>query len=233
MAAGIAHEINNPLAGILLYSTNMVKKVPEGSPLKEGLQVITRETTRCKGIIQELLEFSRGTEPKKMRHNINRVIEKALSVLDNEFRLRHIRVELRLGTINDSLLDENQMEQVFVNIMLNAAEAIEEKGQITISSYMNPAGKVIIVCIQDTGCGIAAENLPKLFEPFFSTKSKGTGLGLAVSYGIVRNHGGNIQVSSTPGKGTCFTIELPVQDAEKPGSSKEDRIGSAEASHHR
>jgi two-component system NtrC family sensor kinase len=211
MAAAIAHEINNPLAGVLLFSTNLAKKVPKEGPLKEGLDIIIHETIRCKSIIQELLEFSREREPQKALKNINDVINKALSILENEFRLHHISTEKALSAeLPDTLLDINQMEQVFVNLLLNAVEAIQEKGVITIKSYLDPSQTYEIIEIVDTGCGIAPDDINKIFEPFFSTKPKGTGLGLAVSYGIVRNHQGDIKVSSQPGRGTCFTIEIPV-----------------------
>jgi len=211
MAAGIAHEINNPLAGILLYSSNLIKKVPEGGPLKEGLEVIVQETVRCRTIIQDLLEFSRGKEPQKIPADINDIMEKTLSILENEFRLHHISVEKNLSKkIPDNLLDVNQMQQVFVNLFLNAVEAIQEKGKITVRSCMDPGQKSQRVEISDTGCGVPSENISKIFEPFFSTKAKGTGLGLAVSFGIVRNHQGDIKVSSQPGHGTRFTIEIPL-----------------------
>ena len=212
MAAGIAHEINNPLAGILLYSTNMIKKVPEGGPLKEGLQVIVHETVRCRGIIQELLEFSREKEPKKIPANINNIISKALSILENEFRLRHVRVEKHLAEcMPETLLDVNQMEQVFVNLLINGVEAIQdEQGTIKVSSAADPKTERLRIEVEDTGMGISNKNMERIFEPFFSTKPKGTGLGLSVNYGIVQKHGGNIQVFSQPGQGTRFTVEIPL-----------------------
>jgi signal transduction histidine kinase len=211
MAAGIAHEINNPLAGILLFSSRLSKQVPKEGPLKEGLEVIVRETVRCKSIIQELLEFSRDREPQKELVNVNDILEKALNILENEFRLHHIYIEKQLSSdIKETLLDVNQIEQVFVNLLLNAVQAIQEKGVITINSKMDPDGNRAQVEIEDNGCGIPPEHISKIFEPFFSTKAKGTGLGLAVSYGIVRNHGGDIQVFSGAGEGTRFTLEFPV-----------------------
>jgi two-component system NtrC family sensor kinase len=210
MAAGIAHEINNPLAGILLYSTNLVKKVPKDGPLKEGLEIIIHETIRCRGIIQELLEFSREQEPKKVLANVNEIIEKALSILENEFRLHHIHLEKRLATdIPEMLLDVNQMEQVFVNFLLNAIEAIEDQGAVTIRSRTEPDKKSVIVEIKDSGVGIPQEHMDRIFEPFFSTKAKGTGLGLAVNYGIIEKHQGQIQISSPPGQGTRVAVRLP------------------------
>lgn len=211
MAAGIAHEINNPLGGILLYSTNLLKKVPKEGPLKEGLEIVIQETMRCKIIIQDLLEFSREKEPKKTFANINNIIEKTLSMLENEFRLHHIRVEKLLSSeMPDIFVDVNQMHQVFVNLLLNAVEAIQDNSVITIRSRLDPGQNCVIVEITDTGSGIPSENMLKVFEPFFSTKAKGTGLGLAVSYRIIRNHQGDIQVSSQPGKGTRFTIKIPL-----------------------
>lgn len=221
MAAGIAHEINNPLTGILLYSTNLIKKVAEEGPLKEGLEVIIHETIRCRSIIQELLEFSREREPQKVLTNVNEVIEKSLIIMENEFRLHQIQLKKHLSTeIPDVLLDVNQMEQVFVNILINAVEAIQDRGAITVQSYMHSSQKFFRVEIADTGCGIAQEDLDKIFEPFFSTKEKGTGLGLAVSYGIVRGHQGSILVSSQPGSGTRFTIEIPLFNMD-PSTQKE------------
>ncbi len=210
MAAGIAHEINNPLAGILLYSSNMINKVPDLSPLKEGLDIIISETTRCKGIIQGLLEFSRDQEPQKVVTDINFIVKKSLKIVKNEFHIRHIIVDLKLGSSMMVFLDENQIEQVLVNILLNAIQAIDNNGTISIKTSANTKENELKIEITDSGCGIAQEQIDKIFDPFFSTKSKGTGLGLAVSYGIIKSHEGNIKAYSRPGEGTRFTITLPL-----------------------
>ncbi|MBW1785883.1 MAG: GAF domain-containing protein [Deltaproteobacteria bacterium] len=211
LAAGIAHEINNPLAGILLFSTNMKKKAGEDSPFSEGLDVIVSETIRCRGIIQELLEFSREREPQKSLNNVNKVLDKSLNILENEFRLNRISVKKDLMTdMPDMLLDGNQVQQVFVNVLINAVHAVEEHGEITIKSRVDTEEGTVAVDIADNGCGISPENRSRIFEPFFSTKAKGTGLGLAVSYGIVKNHKGDIRVSSESGQGTRFTITFPL-----------------------
>jgi len=211
MAAGIAHEINNPLAGILLFSSNLFKKVPDEGPLKEGLGIIMRETQRCKFIIQELLEFARDKEPRKSPANITTIIQKSLNILENEFRLRHIRIEKDFAPgLPDSCIDANQLEQVFVNLLLNAAQAIDDNGTITIRSHTNSARREIVVDVIDTGCGIPPEHLSQIFEPFFSTKKNGSGLGLAVSFGIIKNHQGRLEVSSRPGRGSHFTVRLPL-----------------------
>lgn len=211
MAAGIAHEINNPLAGILLFSTNMLKKTPPEGPIREGLDVIVQESQRCKSIIQDLLEFSRDKDPTKMPAKINDIIEKALNILNNEFRLNHIAVETDLSDNLPAIpMDAHLMQQVLVNLLLNAIEAIEEKGTVTIRSVMTPDRNYQKVEIEDTGRGIPKAHAGKIFDPFFSTKKSGTGLGLAVSYGIVQKHNGQIDMSSEPGKGTRFTIAIPA-----------------------
>jgi two-component system, NtrC family, sensor kinase len=212
MAAGIAHEINNPLAGVLLYSSNLLKKIPDDSPLKEGMEIIIRETQRCKIIIQDLLEFARYHEPQKTMVDIRKIIDRAINMLENEFRLKQIQItrsyskDLKIG-----MFDESQLQQVLVNLMLNSAQAIGENGTITIQTNMTSNGEQAIITVLDTGCGIAPEHMAKIFEPFFSTKKNGSGLGLAVSYGIVRNHQGKLTVESKLGKGACFTITLPTQ----------------------
>ena len=214
MAAGIAHEINNPLAGILLYSSNLVKKVPETGPLKKGLEVIIHETIRCRGIIQDLLEFSRQREPVKTLADLNGVINKALSILSNEFRLNRISLEKSLSDhLPNVLIDANQIEQVFINFFMNAIEAVQGQGQVSVRSYKDADNQGVVVEIQDSGMGIPQEHLERIFEPFFSTKPKGTGLGLAVNYGIIQKHGGQIRVSSQPGRGTTMTIRLPCDPA--------------------
>ena len=214
MAAGIAHEINNPLAGILLYSSNLVKKVPETGPLKKGLEVIIHETIRCRGIIQDLLEFSRQREPVRTLADLNGVINKALSILSNEFRLNRISLEKSLSDhLPNVLIDANQIEQVFINFFMNAIEAVQGQGQVSVRSYKDEDNQGVVVEIQDSGMGIPQEHLERIFEPFFSTKPKGTGLGLAVNYGIIQKHGGQIRVSSQPGRGTTMTIRLPCDPA--------------------
>ncbi|MGQ9671396.1 MAG: ATP-binding protein [Desulfosoma sp.] len=212
MAAGIAHEINNPLASILLYSTNALKKVPPDSPIKESLKIIVSETHRCRSIVRDLLEFSRDRKPSRSLENLNRIIEKVLVVLQNELMLHHLHLHKDLAPdMPDTLLDGRQMQQVFVNIILNAVEAMNPGGALEIRTFVDKVKGVHGVMIRDDGCGIPPELIHKIFEPFFSTRPKGTGLGLAVSYGIVKAHGGEISVESQTGLGTCFTITLPLQ----------------------
>jgi two-component system, NtrC family, sensor kinase len=215
MAAGIAHEINNPMGGILVYATLLMEEVPEEGPIREGLDIIAQETLRCKRIIQELLDFSRERPLLKEMADLNSVMEKALRILENEFKLRKIKLEKKLSPdLSPAFLDVNQIQQVFMNILINAVEATPEKGKVKVSTRPGPGGETVIAEIKDNGCGISSENLAKVFEPFFSTKEKGTGLGLSVSFGIIQNHQGQIDVSSLPGSGTHFSITLPVQAGE-------------------
>jgi signal transduction histidine kinase len=212
MAAGIAHEINNPLAGILLYGSNMRKKVPAGGHLADGLDIIIKETQRCKTIIQGLLDFARDSEPQRIMVNVNRIVESALGIVENEFHLRHVDIGLTLAKeMADTLLDENQIEQVVINLMLNALHAVDEYGHVSVKTFADEAAGTVRIEIEDDGCGIAEADLKKIFDPFFSTRPNGTGLGLSISYGIIRNHEGDIQVTSEPGKGTRFAIAFPIQ----------------------
>jgi signal transduction histidine kinase len=179
--------------------------------LKEGLEIIMQETQRCKSIIQGLLDFASDKEPRKTLADITTIIQQSLNILENEFRLRHISIVKDFArSPQDSCVDANQLEQVFVNLLLNAAQAIDDNGTITIRSRPNPARREIAVDVIDTGCGIPPENLSKIFEPFFSTQKNGSGLGLAVSFGIIKNHGGRLEVSSRPGEGAQFTVTLPL-----------------------
>lgn len=213
MAAGIAHEINNPLAGILLYSSNMAKKVDADSKLKEGLDIIVHETIRCRKIIQELLDFSRGREPKKQPSDINAIINKALAIIENEFRLHRIEVKKNLSPdIEEIMVDSSQIEQVVVNLLLNAIEAMSDGGGIWVNSWANEEDEIVMVEIKDNGPGISEAEIDKIFEPFFTSKPKGTGLGLSVSYGIIHNHLGRLRVESDAKQGASFLIELPFMN---------------------
>lgn len=211
MAAGIAHEINNPLAGVLLYSSNMIKKVPKGEALEEGLQVIIDETIRCRKIIQELLEFSKGSDPAKAPTDINETVFKALNILENEFLLKRVEVDKNLASdLPNVMADGSQMEQVFVNLLINAVQAVPNDGTVQVKSSLSEQESCVSIEVTDNGPGISRKEQSKIFEPFFSTKSNGTGLGLSVSYGIVRNHQGNISVQSRPGEGTQFIVKIPI-----------------------
>ncbi len=211
MAAGIAHEINNPLAGILLFSTSARKEVQEDGPVKECLDIIIRETIRCRDIIQNLLEFAREKQPKRSPTSINSILGRALGLLENFFLISRIKVAKNLPPgLPDCFVDENQIEQVFLNLLLNAIEAIGQNGKITVRTRFNPDFNCIVAEVEDTGCGIAREILSRIFDPFFSTKPAGHGLGLSVAYGLIKSHGGELKAFSGQGEGTRFIVELPI-----------------------
>jgi signal transduction histidine kinase len=221
MAAGIAHEINNPLTGILLFSSSLANKMTSTDPRRESLEVIIEETIRCRSILKDLLEFSRGSRPRKELADPNSVIAKAVSITENEFKIRRVRVDQEIGLgLPEILIDSSQIEQVLINLLINAAEATPANGRVSIKSLVDRQKQIFSVEVSDTGCGIPAENIDKIFEPFFSTKDKGTGLGLAVSYGIVLNHGGKLRYSKPSGWSTRFTVELPLHPPLDPDTLK-------------
>jgi signal transduction histidine kinase len=212
LAAGIAHEINNPLTSVLTFSSLMLKKAEDEQ--RERLEIIVKETTRCREIVRGLLNFARQNEPRKENCDINKIIEAALSLTKNQLKVSENRITVvkALADVPPQQLDPNQMLEVFVNIIINALDAMQTGGQLSVSTRPVDGGRTVEIRVADTGYGIPKENLAKVFDPFFTTKEpgKGTGLGLAVSYGIIDRHNGSIDVESELGKGTTFIIRLPV-----------------------
>ncbi len=211
MAAGIAHEINNPLTSILINTHLMLEKTKKKHKFYENLSLIAEETSRCSEIVRGMLEFSRQSPPQKVYTNVNDTLIRTLQLLENQASFQNIRIEKKFdNTLPPIELDQNKIKQVFWNLMLNASEAMPAGGTLTLSSRYSPDKKTIEIDFSDTGIGIAKEQINKLFDPFFSTKTSGTGLGLAVSYGIINQHHGKITVESKPGLGTTFTVGLPI-----------------------
>ena len=213
LAAGVAHEINNPLTGVLTFSSLMLKKVDEKNPWKKDLENIVEQTTRCRNIVRGLLDFARQRKPDKREWDIHTLIEQTLTLVEKQAPFQNIRIvkEFKTG-VPMLLVDADQIQQVFMNILLNAADAMAGNGgTLTIKTDLKDG--ITEVSFADTGCGIAKEHLSKLFDPFFTTKEtgKGTGLGLAISYGIIQSHGGDIEVESEVGKGSTFRIKLPIE----------------------
>jgi two-component system NtrC family sensor kinase len=237
LAAGIAHELNNPLTGILTFSHLLRKKMPDGSPEAEDLDLVIRETKRCAAIIRRLLDFAREKAPEKKYSDLNQIIEDTVRIVERPANLRDIEITMDLDrNLPPVWVDADLIKQVVMNMLVNAQQAIEEKGDITIRSRRvteamsaEPDTKpvpMVELAIIDTGCGIPEQNLKRIFDPFFTSKElgKGTGLGLSVSHGIVSAHGGTIKVESTVGEGSTFRVFLPVQPPSgNAGSSGSER----------
>jgi two-component system NtrC family sensor kinase len=231
LAAGIAHELNNPLTGVLTFSYLVRKNVPDGSRDADDLDLVIRETKRCAGIIRRLLDFSREKTPEKAYGNLNTIIKDTVLLIEQPAQVEDIEIILNLDEELPLIwLDENLIKQVIMNVLVNARHAIESGGTISIKTSVCRAedcpesittfGDMVEISITDTGCGIPESDLQKVFDPFFTTKGvgKGTGLGLSVSYGTVESHRGTIEVDSIEGKGTEFRIYLAINKKKDPES---------------
>jgi len=212
LAAGIAHEINNPLGGILIYSHLTLEDTPQDSPAYENLKKIVKETTRCRNIVRGLLEFARPKDPEMTLTAIPDLIEKTLAILERQAIFQNIVLRKEFSPLPRLVVDSSQLQQVFMNIIINAAEAMEGHGTLTIRASADEEAGWLSVEFIDTGHGIKPEDRERLFDPFFTTKEvgKGTGLGLAISYSIIKKHSGKILVRNEPGGGAVFTVLLPL-----------------------
>ncbi len=216
LAAGVAHEMNNPLGGILLYANLLLEKSADEDPQKEDLQRIVHETERCRKIVRGLLDFSRQTKLEMNVVDLNRIIEKTLELLITQTIFKNIEVSREFApNLPTVLIDVGQMQQVFINILFNAAEALEGEGKLKVTTAHDREDGCVKVIFEDDGPGISQENIQNIFDPFFTTKpiGKGTGLGLSIAFGIVRKHSGSIEVASEVGAGCIFTIKLPVMSS--------------------
>jgi two-component system NtrC family sensor kinase len=226
LSAGVAHELNSPLTGVVTFSHLMRERTPpENRQDLEDLDVIIEQANRCSRIIKELLGFARKDISEKAEVDINALVEGSISMVSKQSRFRNINITFGL---DDNLplvtADPNQLRQVVLNIFTNAADAMDDRGEFNIYTRMAVLEdrRFVEIVFTDTGPGIPPEHLGKVFEPFFTTKpvGTGTGLGLPVSYGIIKRHGGDILVSSDAGKGTSFTVRLPL-DVPKTDDLKE------------
>jgi two-component system, NtrC family, sensor kinase len=213
LAAGIAHEINNPLANASLCIQTLKKKIAlqeTGFDVVEKLDAVERNIDRASTIAQELLQFSRPRESEAIPFNINRVIQNTLTLM--QCKLSKVTVPLDLAPVPDILGDPGKLEQVLINVLSNSIEAMPDGGTISIATAVQEDMLIVKVC--DTGTGIESDNLSLIFDPFFTTKEigNGTGLGLSICHGIIRQHGGNIEVASKPGSGTVLSIKLPIRE---------------------
>jgi len=213
LSSGIAHEINNPLGIILGYTQLLMRTEQPNSDRFSDLKTIEKHVKSCKAIVEDLLNFARTSNAQKENLDIHTVIDDVIGFVRHHSNLEDIQIETVFAPkIPRALMDEKKIKQVLINLLMNAIHAVERKGTIRISTGLNDPASRITVEVSDTGHGIEKENLLRIFDPFFTTKptGEGTGLGLSVSYGIIKGHGGNITVKSEPGQGAAFTLSLPV-----------------------
>jgi two-component system NtrC family sensor kinase len=212
LAAGVAHELNNPLTGILTFSEALLDDVPEGSAMREDLEVIMRETFRCRQIVRDLLDFSRQARPNRQVLSVVPVLHKAIQLVNKQAAFHDIEFHLSLDDGDLRVLaDHNQLQQVFLNLIINARDAMDGKGVLRVVSRGDGDAHRVVVDVSDEGSGITPDIRHRIFEPFFSTKgTRGNGLGLAAVAAIVEQHKGEISVESEVGEGSTFRIELPA-----------------------
>jgi len=216
LSAGIAHEINQPLTGVLTFAHLLLRKFKDDNQTRKDLETIVRETTRIKGIVQGILDFARETPMQKQPRRIQDVLDQTLEIIVHQQRFFGITLNKEYDdSVPEVIVDSNLMEQVFMNIILNSLDAMHGSGTLTVRTRRQNGW--VEIDLVDTGVGMPESMLDKIFDPFFTTKDStegmGMGLGLAISYGIVKNHNGDIQVASKEGKGTTFTIRLPLDSA--------------------
>ncbi|MDO9302829.1 MAG: cache domain-containing protein [Anaerolineales bacterium] len=213
LAANVAHEINNPLQGIITYSSLLLEKDICDEPSRQNIEKIVIQANRCREIIRGLLDFSRQEKPHQTPSNINSLLRGCVSLMENQSAFHNIKIvknmDERLPMI---VIDPSQIERVFLNLVINAAEAMQGGGHLMLTTRLDASGENVEIEVKDSGHGISDENMEKIFNPFFTTKEvgHGVGLGLAISFGIVKEHNGEITVESELGKGTTFIVSLPV-----------------------
>ena len=213
LSAGVAHEVNNPLGIILGYTQLLIRNEKQDTEKLQDLKTIEKHARSCKAIVEDLLNFARTSAPKEDLIRIDKAIDDVLKFVQQHADFD--RVEIRKeydDTVPEIFMDEKKIKQVLMNLLMNARHAVGESGIISLSTEFHSSKNQVVVKIADDGYGIEKKNLSRIFDPFFTTKptGEGTGLGLSVSYGIVKNHGGNISVDSGAGKGSVFTVELPI-----------------------
>jgi two-component system, NtrC family, sensor kinase len=223
LAASIAHEINNPLAGILVYSKLMIRMQEDGDVSEKAraatlknLRLVQRETERCSAIVRNLLDFARQRPVSLKPIDVASAVSEALTLVEHQMSMQQITLEKQLGGPAIVEADFGQLRQAFLNITLNACDAMAKGGRLTVVSRALPDERAVEIVFEDTGVGISPDHLSKILDPFFTTKEKGTGLGLSVVYGIVERLKGKLNIESQVGKGTRVTIRLPVMEAGAP-----------------
>jgi two-component system NtrC family sensor kinase len=220
LSASIAHEINNPLAGILTYAKLLIRSLDDPTGADKArvaairqLKLVQRETERCSAIVRNLLDFARERPLDLKDVSINQVLDDALVLVGNQARLANVRLVKAFGDVPPVHADFGQLRQAMINLLINACDAMPSGGELELTTHAADDGRTVTVAVRDSGCGIPKEQLSKVLDPFFTTKEKGTGLGLSVVYGIVERHAGTIDIASEVGVGTTVTIALPASGA--------------------
>jgi signal transduction histidine kinase len=217
LAAGVAHEINNPLAAILLYGDLLLENTATDDPRRPNMERIVKQAARAREIVQGLLEFAHQTPSQARRMDLNETVTDALELLARHPAAQNVEVRSELSSVPLWIrADESKIQQVLINIIVNAFEAMASGGTLTVRTGLSERAGFCRVAISDSGPGILEEHMGRLFEPFFTTKEAGhgVGLGLAISYGIIQQHGGRIEAQSTPGSGATFRVLLPTDPGE-------------------
>jgi signal transduction histidine kinase len=216
LAAGVAHEINNPLTTILTSAMLIQEDTDSEDPNYQELQTIADEALRCRKIVSSLLDFARQSKPVKKQHNLNDVVKESVVLTKKQAAFQDVTLEQSLAEdLPAANMDKDQLEQAIINLILNAIEVTDPGGKVTISTKFVSETDTIELEVCDTGEGISEENMARIFDPFFTTKESGTGLGLAITHGIIEQHGGTIKAKSKQGQGTSFTVEFPLDHGDK------------------
>lgn len=224
LAAGVVHEICNPLNVISGHTQLLLMDIEKDSPLIKPLRIIEEYVSQISKIANNLLKFAKPGQLQATTLNVNEVLEQTLSLVENRIFLKNIKIENNLSPSLPRVFgDGQQLKQVFLNMILNAEQAMSGGGDLTISTKLTPEENSIEISFKDTGCGIPQQNIDKIFDPFFTTKEGGAGLGLSVSYGIIKVHKGAIDVKSREGEGSTFTIKLPVEQVRDKDKSQAQR----------
>jgi two-component system, NtrC family, sensor kinase len=213
LAAGIAHEINNPLTGILFYGTLKLESLRADDPERSDVQDLIEDVKRCRQIVQNLLAYSRQTSPMKNMIELNAIVDQSMSLIRDPKMFLNVQVERRFSDEMMLLhVDKNQISQVIINLVINAVSAMNRAGLLTLKTYRDKAAGKAYLEVIDTGCGIPPEHLSKIFDPFFTTKApgEGTGLGLSTAYGLIKENKGGIRVKESSSKGTTFILEFEI-----------------------
>jgi signal transduction histidine kinase len=215
LSAGVAHEINNPMGVILGYTQLLLREEPLDSEKHNDLKIIEKHVKNCKAIVEDLLSFARSSKTEEKNHKIHKIIDEVLNFVKQHAEVEHLEIIRRYDDRTPAILmDEKKIKQVFINLIMNASYAVGSNGIIEIRTLYGQTNGCIRVQVSDSGHGISKTDMKRIFDPFFTTKptGEGTGLGLSVSYGIIKDHGGEITVESEPGQGSTFTVILPVKE---------------------